>query len=89
MASSKSKKQTIEIFAEKGKKKQSLFGTLLQRHREEILEGSIRNSSSTKDMRNVGKKILDRNYRTATGRSNGFQGKNKHKGNLLQYVFST
>ena len=34
-------------------------------------------------------KIFDGNYRSATGRSSGFQGKNKHKGNLLQHVVST
>ena len=34
-------------------------------------------------------KILDGNYRPATGRSSGFPGKSKHKENLLQHVFST
>ena len=34
-------------------------------------------------------KMFDINYRPTTGRSSGFQGKKKHKGNLLQQVFST
>ena len=34
------------------------------------------------------KKIFDGNYRLATGRSSGLQGKNKQKGNLFRHVFS-
>lgn len=34
-------------------------------------------------------KISGRNYRLATERSSGFQGKNKQKENLVQHVFST
>ena len=83
------KNRPLKYLLKRARKNKSLFGTLLQRHREETLEGSIRNSSSTKDMRNLGKKIFHQNYRAATGRSNGFQGKNKHKANLLQHVFST
>ena len=51
-----SKKQAIEIFAEKGKKKQKPFRNRPSEARGGVMKGSIRNSSSTKNMGNRGKK---------------------------------
>ena len=89
MASAKLKKQAIEIFAEKGKKKQKPFrnGPSVAPRR----SSGGQHSKFFLDKRH-GKsrqKIFDGNYRPAAGRSSGFQGKNKHKGNLLQHVVSS
>ena len=57
VASAKKKqKQTIEIFAEKGKKKQKSFWNTPSEAQRRSSGGSIWNSSSTKDMGNQGKK---------------------------------
>ena len=88
VASAKSKKQTIEIFAEEGKKKQKPFWNIPSeaprsfggQHSEFFLDKRYGKSRQ---------KIFDGNYHPATGRSIGFQGKNKHKGNLLRHVVST
>ena len=48
--------QKTEIFAEMARKNKIPFKIPLQRHRGGVPEGSIRNSSLTKDMGNRGKK---------------------------------
>ena len=87
VASAKSKKQTIEIFAEEGKKKQKPFWNIPSeaprsfggQHSEFFLDKRYGKSRQ---------KIFDGNYHPATGRTIAFQGKNKHKGNL-RHVVST
>ena len=82
------KKKAIEIFAKKGKKKQKPFRNTASEAPRRSHGGWHSKFFSDKRCGKSRQKILDRNYRPATGRSSGFQGKNKHKGNL-QHVFST
>ena len=77
-------------FAEKGKKtkKKTFQNTPSEASRS---SSGVQHSKFFLDRR-FGKsrqKILDGNYRLATGRNSGFQGKSKYKENLLQHVFST
>ena len=89
VASAKSKKQTIEIFAEKSKKKQKSFRNTPSEAPRRSSGGQHSKFFLDKRYGKSRKKIFDGNYHPATGRSSGFQGKNKHKVNLLQHVVST
>ena len=89
VVSAKSKKQTIEIFAEKGKKKPKPFWNTPSKALRRGSGGQHSKFFLAKRYRKSWQKIFDGNYHPATGRRSGFQGKNKHKANLLQHVFST
>ena len=82
--------RSLKYLLKRARKNKSPFGIALQKHRGAVLEGCIRNSSWTKDMGNWGKKYsTETSDRPTAGRSSGFQGKNKHKGNLIQHVVSS
>ena len=89
VASTKSKKQAIEIFAEKGKKKQKPFQNGPSEEPNRSSEGQHSKFFLDKIYGKLRRKIFNGNYCPAARRSNGFRGKTKNKGNLLQLNVSS
>ena len=79
VASAKSKKQTIEILAEKGKKKRKPSRNTPSEPAGRSYGGQHSKFSLGQRYGKSRQKIFDGNYHPATRRSSGFQGKNKHK----------
>ena len=88
VTSAKSKKQTIEIFAEKGKKKQKPFDNGLSEAPNRSSGGEHSKFFLDKRYGKFRQKIFNGNYCPAAGRNSGFQGKTKNKGNLQLVVSS-